>query len=320
MTQTLEAPARETEIILGRGEYRYRCLHDWLVPPDWIIWGDTHGLAQDARGNIYVGHTAHPASPCRDAIAVFNAEGRFIRSFGERFAGGSHGLELRQEGDHEYLYHCDTARRQVVKTDLYGRVIWEMGLPQESGVYGEGDAFIPTNVAFAPNGDFYVTDGYGSDWIHQFDIQGNYLRTFGGKGRDAGKVRNAHGIGVDPRGSEPLLVIADRANSRLQYFTLDGHPISFVYEGLRQPCHVAFSDGLALIPDLKSVVTLLDDDNRVITHLGDGDPSDLRGRPRSDFRPGEFIHPHDAIFLNNGGILVAEWVPIGRLTLLQRIR
>jgi hypothetical protein len=29
------------------------------------------------------------------------------------------------------------------------------------------------------------------------------------------------------------------------------------------------------------------------------------------------VHPHDAIWLANGDILVAEWVPIGRVTLLR---
>jgi len=54
--------------------------------------------------------------------------------------------------------------------------------------------------------------------------------------------------------------------------------------------------------------------------LGDGYPSDLRGHPRADFIPGKFIHPHDAIFLKNGDILVAEWVPIGRVTLLKKVK
>ena len=70
-----------------------------------------------------------------------------------------------------------------------------------------------------------------------------------------------------------------------------------------------------LVPDLRSVVTILDENNKVITMLGDGDPSNLRGASRDKFIPGKFIHPHDAMFLRNGDILVAEWVPIGRVTL-----
>lgn len=206
-----------------------------------------------------------------------------------------------------------------MKTTLDGAVIWEKGAPQESGRYQTTDPFIPTNVAFSPDGGFYVTDGYGSNWIHQYDAGANYVRTFGGKGSEPGRVLCPHGIWVDERGAEPLLAVADRGNNRLQYLTLDGRHVSFVTEGMRQPCHFARRGDMVVIPDLSSVVTLLDRDNRVIAHLGDGYPSNLRGASRDRFRPGKFIHPHDAIFLHSGDILVTEWVPIGRITLLHKV-
>jgi len=310
----------EERIVVGAGGHRYEVVHDWLEPPDHIRWGDTHALAQDSRGRIYIGHTVHPTSPTPDAIVVFDESGRYLTSWGSEFRGGSHGIELRRENGAEFLYHCDINRRLVVKTTLDGSVVWEKGKPEEAGVYGPDDPFIPTNVAFAPTGDFYVTDGYGSDYIHQYNLAGEYIRTFGGKGSEPGKVLNAHGIGVDPRGPEPRLVVADRANSRLQYFTLDGRHLGFVTEGMRQPCHFSFRGDLMLVPDLSSVVTLLDRDNRVVAHLGDGHPTNLRDRPRAEFIPGKFIHPHHAMFLRNGDILVVEWVPIGRITLLKRAR
>ena len=74
-----------------------------------------------------------------------------------------------------------------------------------------------------------------------------------------------------------------------------------------------------LIPDLESAVMILNGKNKVVATLGDGHPSKLRGAPREKFIPGKFVHPHDAIFLHNGDILVAEWVPIGRITLLRKI-
>ena len=74
------------------------------------------------------------------------------------------------------------------------------------------------------------------------------------------------------------------------------------------------------LPDLSSVVTLLDKDNKVVVQLGDGAKNvDLRGHPRSEYVPGEFIHPHSAKFLHNGDILVVEWVPDGRITLLKKV-
>jgi hypothetical protein len=74
-----------------------------------------------------------------------------------------------------------------------------------------------------------------------------------------------------------------------------------------------------LIPDLSSVITILDKDNKVAAQLGDGHPTNLRGKPKEEFIPGKFVHPHGARFLRNGDILVAEWVPQGRVTLLRKM-
>lgn len=99
---------------------------------------------------------------------------------------------------------------------------------------------------------------------------------------------------------------------------LDGKHIAFHTEGVRLPCDMKFRDGLMLVPDLESVVMIYDDKFKPVASLGDGNPSALRGAPREQFIPGKFVHPHDAIWLANGDILVAEWVPIGRVTLLRR--
>jgi len=318
-----DALDKTPKIILGSGSHKYECVHDWLVLPNNVKWGDTQGVCQDSKGHIYISHTVGADSQSKDAIAVFDRKGKFIKTFGSRFAGGGHGIEVRKEGSKEYLYHCDTAHRQVVKTDLDGNVIWEKGLPTESGVYQGGAAFIPTNVTFAPNGDFYVADGYGSNWVHQFNIKGDLVRTWGGSGSANGKLSQPHGIWVDTRGSEPLVMVCDRGNNRLHYFTLDGKFVRIDKDGMRQPCHADIQDGHMLIPDLAGVVTVLDENNKVAVHLGDSAGiANLpgRGRARTEFLPGKFVHPHGAKFLANGDILVGEWLPIGRVTLLKRIK
>lgn len=325
-SKTIEMSAMPPEkIILGSGEHRYECIHDWLTLPAGQMFGDTHGLAQDAAGNIYVAHTSRPEAIRQDAIGVFDERGQYLRSFGAAYAGGAHGLDLRREGEQEYLYLSDVRRCRVTKMTLDGVVVWETGLPQEAKYLykaPEGERhlpFVPTNVAFSPYGDFYITDGYGSDYIHRFARNGEYISTFGGKGKEKGCLLNAHGMAVDNRGAEPCLVVADRGNSRLQYFSLTGQHVGFITGGMRQPCHVDFRGELMLIPDLRSVVTILDNYHQVVEQLGNGYPSNLRNAAREDFIPGQFIHPHDAMFLKTGDILVAEWVPIGRITLLRKI-
>lgn len=313
--------------ILGSGDHSYECIHDWLTPPPDLMWGDTHGLAQDRSGMIYVAHTVHPESVRPDAVAVFTPDGKFDRAWGSEFRGGAHGLDVRLEGPdgagEEFLYHCDTARRLVVKTDLKGRVVWIADCPMESGKYESREKWCPTNVAFLPDGDVLVGDGYGSSYIHRYRADGTYASTPIGPGKDAGQVACPHGLWVDDRltvrGRGPTLLVADRSNRRIQRFTLEGEHIEFITDGVRMPCHFKTRDDLLLVPDLESVVTLLGTDGKPIVHLGDGHPSALRGEPRDRFVEGKFIHPHTAIFLQNGDILVAEWVPIGRITLLRRV-
>lgn len=314
------ALAGQDKVILGSGSHKYEWVPDWLVPPANIKYGDTHGLAQDSKGNIYLSHTVHSTSESSDGVCVFTEKGEFVTSWGPQFRGGSHGLDIRKEGKDEFIYHCDTNRRNFCKTGLDGKLVWELGLPKEAGVYDDKHAFVPTNIAFAPNGDFFVADGYGSSYIHKYDIGGNYKKTFGGPGSDAGQVQQPHGIWLDNRGKNPMLAVADRANRRIQFFDLDGQSIGFATEGMRLPCHFSIRGHEMLVPDLESIVTILDENNRAIVQLGDGAPTNLRDHPRGDFVPGKFIHPHDAIFLRNGDILVAEWVPIGRVTLLRRVK
>lgn len=329
--------------ITGNGKIMYECIHDWLTPPTGILWGDTHGLAQDAQGRIYVAHTVHPESAKPFAIVVFDRDGEFITAWGEEFRGGAHGLDIRAEAEGEFLYHCDINRRIVVKTDLDGRVVWQAEYPKASGFYEAKEKYCPTNVCFLPaphEGDVLVADGYGSSYVHRYTSAGEYVKTIIKPGKDKGQVNCPHGLWIDGRDGEAKLVIADRGNRRIQYFTLEGEHLGFVPDpiggvagsgapegkaGIRMPCHIKTRGDLLLVPDLESVVTILDKQNRVVVQLGDGHPSDLRGQPRDKFIPGKFIHPHTAIWLagaggtGGGDILVAEWVPIGRVTKLRKV-
>jgi hypothetical protein len=309
--------------VLGSGEHTYECIHDWVTPPKGLAWGDTHGLAQDEAGRIYVAHTVHPQSSRAEAVVVYDDQGKFIEAWGAEYRGGAHGLDLRKEKGEEFLYHCDTRRRIVVKTNLKGEVVWQAEYPAESKVYPAKEKYCPTNVAFHPDGDLFVGDGYGSSYIHRYTADGKYVKTIVRPGSEKGQVSCPHGLWVDARGGTARLAVADRSNHRIQYFTFEGEHLSFVTEGMRQPCHFKLRGDEMLVPDLDSVVTILDKDNKVIVHLGDGSQdgkaSPLRDAPREKFIPGKFVHPHAANFLKNGDIVVAEWVPIGRITLLRRV-
>ncbi len=216
---------------------------------------------QDEQGHIYVGHTVHKSSMRGEAIVVFDEKGRFVRAFGEEFRGGAHGLRLRREGKDEFLYHCDINRCRIVKTTLTGEEIWMHGYPREDASYAERPIdFVPTNVAFAPNGDFYVGDGYGSNHMLRFSLAGKFLGEIGRPGHDDGEFDTPHGQWVDPRGETPLLVVADRGNRRIQTFTLDGAHLKTIKDEarLRMPCNFHTQGEWMVCPDLDSQVCILD--------------------------------------------------------------
>jgi DNA-binding beta-propeller fold protein YncE len=252
---------------------------------------------------------------------VFDAKGKFIKSWGKDFKGGAHGLHIRKEGSTEFLYLCDITRAIVVKATLDGEEVFRLGYPQESAAYAAKKiTYSPTNLAVAPNGDFYVADGYGSSYVNQYDGKGKYLRTFGGPGSEPGQLLQPHGIVVDERGKEPVLTVADRRNNRLQHFTLDGKHKGFS-SGVNLPCHFHTYKDLMVVPDLAARVTLLGKNNEVLEQLGEGPVNyrELRLKSRDNFPQGEFVCPHGACFDHEGNIFVTEWVEVGRVTKLRHI-
>ena len=308
--------------IVGSGDFQYEMISDWGELPAGLAYGNTHGVCEDSQGNIYVHHTVNKTSEKHDTMVVFDADGKFVKSWGAQFEGGAHGLHIHKEGGEEFLYLCDTKRAIVVKTTLAGEEVFTLRYPKESKEYGAAPIkYSPTNLAIAPNGDIYVGDGYGSSYINQYNGKGEYIRTFGGKGKEAGQLDCPHGIVVDLRGKDPLLLVADRGNARLQYFTLDGKHVSFV-GGTNLPCHFSERKGVFVIPDLGARVTLIDRDNKVIEHLGDDSASqwrETRKLARDAFKPGKFVSPHGACFDHAGNIFVVEWVEVGRVTKLRKV-
>lgn len=321
--------------VIGSGEFTFECHHQWGQIPQHIRWHATHGVAIDAAGLIYITHRA-PFKSGIDTVAVFEPTGRFVRSFGAQWNFGGHGIDIRNEGGEEFLYLAITTTKPpddsrprpgvVAKTTLTGKLVWEVGWPKESKLYDAPEKYSPTNVAFGPDGGIYVADGYGSNYIHQYDRDGKYVRSFGGKGTEPGRFQTPHGIWIDDRpGRDPLLIVADRANARLQYLTLDGKPVSIV-GNVSYPAHFDIQGTNLLVPDLHARLSIFDKDNHVAVHLG-YDPDwtrrvldgfKMREQP-DQWENGRFVHPHDACFDRDGNIYVVEWVATGRVSFLRKV-
>lgn len=328
--------------ILGSGDWTFEWIGDWGKLPSDIKWGNTHNVAEDSQANIYVHHTVYADSEIPDSMVVFDHKGKFIRSWGKEYKGVAHGMWLHKEGKEEFLYltvnaanpriHLDPGElpATIVKTTLKGEIVWKVEGPPDIDAYrvptGTPPAmppYNPTNIAIAPNGDLYVADGYGSYYINHYNHEGEYINTYGGRGSDPGHFKEPHGIWVDNRTSNPILIVADRRNNRLQRLTLNGQFIDFV-TGFRLPCHFHEQKGNVVIPDLQTRVTLIDKNNETILHLGDPTPDGHPNPPRNttdraSFVPGQFVCPHGACFDHEGNIFVVEWVEMGRVTKLRKV-
>lgn len=333
----ITASKTDSKVIVGDGDYKFETVHDWPQLPDRFIWQTTHNVAVDKSGCLYVIHEGRKELADHPSIFVFDPEGKYIRSFGRQFQGGGHGIEIREEGGQEFLYVCAYMHlKTFAKLDLKGETVWQKYAPMESGVYAADedtkpanvwgrDRFLPTNVAFLDDGGFLLADGYGSFYIHRYDKDGKWLSCFGGAGGGEGKFNTPHGLWVDRRaGREPAIVVCDRHNNTLQYFTMQGKYVETL-KGYGLPANAETWKDLLVIPELHARLTLLNAKNEVVARLGDDvaritadNKFTIRG-DRGKWQPGKFVHPHDACFGHDGSIFVAEWVGTGRVSKLQRL-
>jgi hypothetical protein len=337
-----DKPADKNPIV-GEGEYKYECIHGWAKVPEGMRFGNTHMVQEDAQGRIFIHHTGAP-----DSVFIFDPDGKFIKSWGKEWCPGAHGMQMRKEGNEEFLYLATTGQHKVVKTNLDGEQVFVLEYPKDAKnakgepCYKETETtkngkttktpaearYNPTNIAFAPNGDFYVADGYGSNYIHQYNVKGEYIRTWGGSGNKDGQLSCPHGLFTDTRDSaNPRILVADRSNERLQYFSLNGEHIATIKPAgepnpYRHPCHFDQRGDVLVCPGLHGRVSILDKDNKVLVVLGDNTDPKTRGnngaKPEQR-KPGVFCAPHGSSFDRAGNIYVTEWVSDGRVIKLRHV-
>jgi DNA-binding beta-propeller fold protein YncE len=202
------------------------------------------------------------------------------------------------------------------KCTLDGEEVMRLGTPPRPDIYTAEKRFVPTESAVASNGDIYVTDGYGQHWVHRYTKDGEYVSSFGNPGgTEDGRLRNPHGIMIDTRSGTEYVLISDRANNRLQYFTLEGEYVKQVHHDLRLPCTTVQWRDEIYVPDLQSRLTVFDKDDNLILHLGDR-PDCWKKEgwpniPKEDWVVGAFSSPHDMHVDSAGNIYVAEWLSNG---------
>ena len=328
---SVEARRRTEEpIILGAGNHKYEWVRGWGKLPEGMKFGSTHGgVVVDAKNQIYFSTDGDAA------IAIFDQDGKYIRSIGKEWkpdkdGNGTHDMQIHKEGKQEFIYLVSLFRNEFAKVTTAGEVVWVKGYPEKSGIYKDKTQFKPTGITVAPSGEFYVTDGYGANYVHHYSAKGEYLNSWGGKSTQAkedGKFSTPHKIIIDQRAGTPTVLVTDRANHRLQWFTLEGKHIKTVdgteNDFLRLPSVLSIRGTDVAIGDLKGRVTIIDKDNKLVTHLGDSgnDKKQATNKITPDqWVDGQFIAAHGITWDAKGNLYVSEWNLSGRVVKLKRMK
>jgi DNA-binding beta-propeller fold protein YncE len=237
-----------TDIGVGQTQYK---LVEWPAPATnaagfpaaWNLI-QTSGVAVTARGTVLVLHRgAHP-------VLEFDTNGKFLRSWGDgmfsegkvaamakaywapdrsRYSAeygppgctscGGHSVRVDPQGT---IWLVDATGHVIYKTNQDGKELMRLGT---RGVAGAGPSHfnLPTDIAFGPNGDLYVTDGYGAARIVKLSRDGKFLLEWGKRGAGAAEFGLPHNLVVDAQGR---VLVTDRDNQRIQVFDANGKFLS----------------------------------------------------------------------------------------------
>lgn len=269
-------------------------------------------MVQDSKGRIIL-----LTNETKNNIIIYDKKGKLISSWGHEYPGG-HGLTLFDENGEEVLFICDNNRHQVIKTTLDGRVLLTLNYPKETGEYSKEEEYIPTETTIAPNGDIYVADGYGKDFIIQYNYKGEYIRHWGGRGSSEKHLKNAHGICYDNRDkNNPVLMVTSREEQAFKRYTTDGRYMDTIPVPGAWVCRPVIHGDYLYAAVLQSnsrlwqqsgFITILDKTNKVISNLSGSTPA-YNGTMADEMYQTikVFQYPHDVCIDDEENLYVAQW-------------
>jgi len=289
----------------GSGAFRYELAsagRNWGELPEGWRFGDVAAVGVDRHDQVYVfARAEHP-------MMVFDRDGKFLRSWGEGEFVRPHGVHM---GPDDSIYCTDDGDHTVRKYSLDGKLLLKLGTSGKPAPFLSGLPFHRcTHTALAPNGDIYVSDGYGNARVHRYSPDGKLLSSWGEPGTGPGQFNLVHNICCDVDG---WVYVADRENHRIQVFDGNGK-YETQWNNLYRPCGLCMCCGakprffVAELapgrefsnrdwPGLGPRVSILDGQGQLLARLGD------YGGPDA---PSPFIAPHGIAVDSQGAIYVAE--------------
>jgi hypothetical protein len=205
------------------------------LPPD-LYFGEATGVAVNSKGHVFVfsrGNTTGPAYAASAAqLLEFGPDGKFIREIGKNLYAWSFGHAVRIDKD-DNIWAIDKGSDMIIRFNPEGRVTMVFGRKQEASDETTGPLKHPvpplpaedgrfrqvTDVAFGPEGDIFISDGYINSRIAKADKDGNWIKSWGNRGTNPGEFNTPHNIAADAKGN---VYVADRGNRRIQVFDSEG--------------------------------------------------------------------------------------------------
>jgi sugar lactone lactonase YvrE len=230
---------------------RYEVVEDWEQLPKGYEHRDVAGVAVDGEDRVFlICRGDHP-------IIAYDRKGSFLRSWGEgEFTYRTHGISTAPDGT---VWCTDDGNHTVRQFTPEGKLLKTLGTldrPSDTGYDGRDYMTIqraagpfnrPTNIAIGPNGDLYVSDGYGNSRVHQFSANGTLKRSWGEPGTGPGQFYIPHGIAVAADGR---VFVCDRESDRIQIFSPDGEYLT-EWTDTQRPTHLVFDGaGRAYVSEL----------------------------------------------------------------------
>ena len=317
----VHAQEKQMPVRMGCGLMTFDTVPGWGLRPDGkSAIGPTHGsVVVDQAGNIY--------TSAKEGVFVFSPDGKVIHSYLGKEYSDIHDMEIRKEGDEEFIYGARNNNAEGIKFNIKsGEIVLKLGFPKESGLELDSKNFKPTAITVAPNGDIFLSNGYASNHIFKFDKKGKYLLHFGTKGNGLKEFNTAHGMTLDTRYEPPRLLICDRNHTpkgRLLHYDLNGQYIDEVITGLGMPTAASVQGDYVSIPDLQGRLVILDKNNMIMAVLGHNPDPKKGGNyniPQEQWVEGVFSGTHGSSWDADGNLYVQDWNVSGRIMKLVRVK
>ena len=181
----------------------------WPKKPATVTWGDVPGVAVDAKDNVWI-FTRHAPN-----LQIYSPDGQLLKTWPDLEHKSAHHLKFDGAGN---VWMADVGLHTVRKFSPDGKLLLTLGTPGVEGV-DESHFNKPTDMAIAPSGDIFVSDGYGNNRVVHFDKDGKFVKAWGKLGAGPGEFNLPHAIAMDSKGR---LYVADRSNARIQVFDQKG--------------------------------------------------------------------------------------------------